>query len=187
VDSLSLLAETSNTNTRPRSLRTDDNQYVLLVRVHEEPDETLLQVRAHLGGVGFFHVFLDEQANQLAQAIAKTDEKATQLVRQRLKDEHGITLTTDGYHLLADHPNGPKRRSVLKTDDERFSARAKVHFDEDDEETLLRVRLYIEGFGAAQLVLSDHFRIRANISGRTDADAFERVRGELARQGIELQ
>jgi hypothetical protein len=187
MDSLTLLAETSNTNVRPRSLRTDDREFVLLVRVHEEPDETLFQVRARLKDVGFFHVVLDEQANQLAQAIAWEDKNATKLIRQRLKDEHGIELTTDGYHLMAEHPNGSRRRAKLQSDDERFSARATVHFDEDGEETLMRIRLYIDGFGATQLVLSDRCRIRANISGRTDSDAFERVRGELARQGIELQ
>lgn len=187
MDSYSLLAETSSSNVRPRSLRTNDNGYVLLVRVHEEPEETLLQVRAHLLGVGFYHVVLSTDGDLLAQAIHKKDETATDLIRERLKTEHGVELTTPGYHLMADHPNGTKRRSQLKSDDECYSARAKVHFDEDSEETLLRARLYIHGFGTVQLVFSDRRRIRAFVSGRTDSDAFERVRGELVRKSIELQ
>jgi hypothetical protein len=187
MDSLSLLAEASSGNVRARSLRTDDDAYALLVRVHDEPGGTLLQLRAWLNEFGFFHVVVDDEGCLVTSAVAETDGKATELVRRRLRDEHGIELTTPGYHLLADHPNGSRRRAVLHTDDDRLSARAKVYFDEDGDETLLRVRLFVDGFGAIQLVLSDRGRIKALLTGRTDSDAYDRVRGELARKGIELE
>jgi hypothetical protein len=189
MDSMTLLAEHSNSHVRVRSLRTDDNRFSLLVRVHDEPDETTyLHLRPFFHDLGFFHVFIDTDGGLYATAIAKTDTEATEKLHQRLKDENGIELTTEGYHLLAEHSNG-KRRSVLHADDERLSARAKAYIPEDDEqeETLIRLRVFVDGYGSIQLVVSNWGRVLAVTSGRTDADAYTRIRGELARKGIELE
>jgi hypothetical protein len=187
MDSQTLLAEASSSHVRVRRLMTDDERYSLRVRVHDEPDGSLLHLRPHIDGLGFFHVVVDDEGGYLTSAIATTDKHAAELVYERLRDELDIELTTEGYSLLADHPNGNKRRSVLHTDDERLSARAKVYFDEDEEEHLLRIRLFIDGFGAVQLMLTDRGRMLAFITGRTDSDAYDRIRGELARKGVELE
>jgi len=189
LDSLTLLALPSASDTprqRPRSLRTDDGRYVVLVRVFDQPEGPLLQVRVYIDTLGFLHLALDGRGALLTTVIDARDGDATTILRKRLADEHGITLDDDGWHLLADHVNGDRRTSVLRSDDCRLSLRAKVHFDEDGEEALVRLRLFIDGLGALQIVASDNGRVLASISGRTDSDAYERIRGELARKGIEL-
>lgn len=52
---------------------------------------------------------------------------------------------------------------------------------------LLRLRLPLKDFGAIQIVVSNWRRVLALISGKTDSDAYGRIRGELARKGIELE
>jgi len=187
MDAVSLLAEPTSSNVRARSLRTDDERFSLSVRVHEGADGTYLHLRPYLHDLGYFHLFIDTDGGLYATAIAPTDQEATDMVRERIKQEVGIELTTEGYWLMAEHPNG-KRRSVLHGNQERLSARAKAYIPEDDEEeSLVRLRLYAAEFGHIQVVLSSYGRVLALMSGRTDADVYSRIRGELARKGIELE
>jgi hypothetical protein len=51
----------------------------------------------------------------------------------------------------------------------------------------MRLRLFVEGYGSIQLVISNWGGVLALTSGRTDTDAYTRIRGELARKGIELE
>ena len=155
------------------------------VRVHDEPRRLPLHLRPHIDGLGFFHVVVDD-GGYLTSAIATTDKQAAELVYERLREErhrahYGGLLAPGG------PPERHKRRLALRTDDERLSARAKVYFDEDEEEHLLCIRLFIDGFGAVQLMLTDRGRMLAFITGRTDSDAYDRIRGELARKGVELE
>lgn len=187
MDALTLLAEPTESNVRARTLRTDDDRFVFSVQVQEEPEGTYLHSHSYLHGLGYFHLFMDTEGGLYATAIAATDSAATEMVRKRIADEAGIELTHEGYWLLAEHPNG-KRRSVLTGNQERLSARAKAYIPEDDEEELLlRLRLYASEYGHVHVVISSYGRILALMSGRTDADVYNRIRGELARKGIELE
>ena len=88
------------------------------------------------------------------------------VVDAHLKEEHGITLTTDGYHLLADHPNG------------------FFHVFLDEQANQLAQAIASTSRGSAPPSWCSR---TTAASARVSAGAFERVRGELARQGIELQ
>jgi hypothetical protein len=186
MDSLTLLAVPTNSNVRARSLRTDDERFALAVQAHEEQDATYLHLRAYLHDLGNFHLFIDGDGGLYATAIDASDQLAGERLRKRVEEEIGLEFTHPGSYLLAEHPDG-KRRSVLQSGG-YLSVRAKAYVPEDDEEeSLLRLRVFVNGYGHIQLVISSYGRVLALMSGRTDTDVYNRVRGELARKGIELE
>jgi hypothetical protein len=189
MDALTLLADQSTPQPRTDLLRTDDGRFSVLVRVYDEPEPmgTFLQLRPHLEGFGSFHLFIDSDGGLYATATGDDDEQASERLHGRLKDELKYELTTPGYDLQATSSNG-KRGAVLQSADGGLALRAKAYLPgDDDEEVLLRLRLSVKEFGAIQIVVSNWGRVLALISGKTDGDAYGRIRGELARKGIELE
>jgi hypothetical protein len=146
-----------------------------------------MHVRGYLRDLGerpHFHVLLDRDAGLYTTALAATDEAADELIRQRMS-ELGIEPDYDQREMTADVPGVPR----LEDEDgpRGLSARARAHIPlEDEEESLLRVRLFGRDFGHSELVLSYYGRV-VQTSGRTDKEAYSRVRGELSRKGIELE
>jgi hypothetical protein len=170
-------------------LRTADGRFTVLARVHEEgePLGTFLEVGAYLRGFGHFHLLLDTDGGLYATALAEQEVEATGRLRRRLREENKIELTGDGRHLEAERQDATRRPTVLHSGDGRVSLRARAYVDDDDEESLLRLRLFVKEFGAIQVVISEWGRVLALITGRTDSDAYTRIRGELVRKGIELE
>jgi hypothetical protein len=92
----------------------------------------------------------------------------------------------DATTLLAHHANGSRRTSVLTTDDDSVSVRAKVF--EDDEHALLQIRAWIDPMNH---YLHAYFDIGTgallvSTTGTQDQDAYERAANELQRRGITL-
>jgi hypothetical protein len=93
---------------------------------------------------------------------------------------------TDSYSLLAAHPDGARRRGVLRSDDDAYSVRTKVLVD-DDGDDLLQLRVEIASEGYLHLVVDCHRQLVAMSTGSTDDDAWQRVKGELQRKGYDLR
>jgi hypothetical protein len=92
----------------------------------------------------------------------------------------------DATTLLANHANGSRRTSVLATDDESISVRAKVF--EDDERTILQIRAWLEPMSHYLHAYFDaeSGALLAATTGTQDQDAFDRAANELVRRGINL-
>ena len=92
----------------------------------------------------------------------------------------------DATTLLANHANGSRRTSVLTTDDESLSVRAKAF--ESDERAILQIRAWISDLGH---YLHAYFDIGTgallvSTTGTQDQDAYDRAANELKRRGINL-
>jgi hypothetical protein len=92
----------------------------------------------------------------------------------------------DATTLLAHHANGSRRTSVLTTDDEAVSLRAKVF--EDDERSILQVRAWLDTMSH---YLHAYFDVETgallvSTTGTQDQDAYDRAANELQRRGIRL-
>lgn len=92
----------------------------------------------------------------------------------------------DAKTLLANHANGSRRTSVLQTDDESVSVRAKVY--EDDERTILQIRAWVADLGHYLHAYFDAETgaLLVSTTGTQDQDAYERAANELTRRGISL-
>ena len=92
----------------------------------------------------------------------------------------------DAITLLADRVDGSRRTSVLKSDDEAVSVRAKLY--EDDEKAVLQMRAWVDPLGH---YLHAYFDVEtgallATTTGTQDADAYDRAKHELKRRGYDL-
>ncbi len=185
MDSFTLLADPSE----PKRLRTDDRHFEVRVRVYDEsgPEAgTYLQLQTSMDGFGFFHVLVDSDGGVYAMTRGETDEEARVRLLEHLDHEQRFRFQARGYDLLAEESNG-QRVSVLRSDDGRLAVRAKAYLPGDDEEeSFVRLRASVRDFGDIHMVVSDWGRIVATVSGRSDSDADNRLRGELRRKGIEL-
>lgn len=181
---MSLLAEQSNTHVRTRVLYTEDELYSVRARAYYEPELTVLETSTKLGSLGYFISMVDSERNLLAFVCDYTEDGARKLAHAEL-ERKGIKLTTHFVGLMAEHSNG-RRTSVLHTDDDELSIRAKVHYDDDGEGALIRIRAYVAPEGYIHIVVDDRGRLAAFVTGGTDADAYERVKGELKRRGYDL-
>jgi hypothetical protein len=88
--------------------------------------------------------------------------------------------------LLAETPDGSRRTSVLKLDDDSISVRAKVY--KDEEGRILQYRAYIDELDLYHHIFVDTSTgaVAAVTTGTQDGDAFERGKQELLRRGIDL-
>lgn len=96
----------------------------------------------------------------------------------------GRLSRVDANGLLADHVDGQRRTSVLKTDDGAWSMRVKLI--DTGEDTYMQLRIEAYELGYVHLVLHQDGAIIALVTGATDADAWGRLQGELRRRGVEL-
>ncbi len=85
--------------------------------------------------------------------------------------------------LLADHVTS-KRTSILKDPKGVWELRAKLLGGEDEEFVHLRL-WYIER-GYMHVVLRTDGTLVAMVTGGTDKDTWDRLRGELARHGVDV-
>jgi len=184
VDAITLLAESA---TPSLHLQTEDGRFRLGVRVYDDYQDTYVHVRAYLRDLGerpHFHLLLDRDAGVYATALAGNDEDASKRIRERM-GEAAIKPDGDERDMAAGGPG------VSQLEDEDgpwgLSVRARAHIPLDDEESLLRVRLFARDFGHTELVLASCGRIVSLTSGKTDKEAYSRTRGELSRRGIELE
>ncbi len=92
----------------------------------------------------------------------------------------------DATTLLANHANASRRTSVLTTDDDTISVRAKVF--EGDDHTVLQIRAWLDELGHYMHVYFDATTgsLLVSTTGKQDQDAFDRAANELQRRGIRL-
>jgi hypothetical protein len=126
---------------------------------------------------------LDYMGRVVAMASADVAGEADALARGELKRK-GISVVHEE-KLLADAVTGPKRTSVLRIGDD-VSLRVK-RMDDSEDGSWLQLRMWMStSAGYVHLVLTDTGHLVCVVSGRTDQDAWQRVQGELNRQGVEF-
>jgi len=124
---------------------------------------------------------LDYMGRLAAIASSDTAAEADALALGDLRRK-GMEIAHD-QPLLADAVGGPRRTSVLQWGD-GLSVRVK-RLDDSEDGTWLQIRAYMDtSMGYIHAVLTDTGQLVCLISGRTDQDAWQRVQGELARQGL---
>jgi hypothetical protein len=144
----------------------------------------LLQGIVQFTGHLWVTVVYDEYLREVLTVAGWTEEDADKLVRAQLK-LRGLEVV-DGYTRLRPPPvNGSKRSGVVRSDDGYFSARARGHVDEE-EGAFVRLRVESPEVGFRHTVIDERGAIIATSSGKTDADAWTRVRNEMERQGYEV-
>lgn len=185
TDSYALLADVTTSGRRTAVLKTDDDGYSLRGWVMWSGDRQLLLIRAWLNYEKYTYVLLDERASILATATGGVHEETYQRIREEMERKHiPLGPRDDEYGLLADHVDGQRRTSVLKTDDGMWSMRVKLV--DAGEHTYVQTRIGVYEVGYAHLALRNDGAIVAIVTGATDADAWGRFQGEMRRRGIEL-
>ena len=184
MDSLTFLADPTSPGTkRTALLRLDGWPHTVRTTVMHIDREPVLLFRVWLGGViGYVYVLVDRWSRVLAEATGTKDEDVDPLIRERLAAK-GVHLDAEGkeYSLLADHVENGRRTSVLRSDEDTIRVRARLWFDEDGDDELVHVRAEFSEFGFIHLVIDQEAALVAKATGKTDGDAWERIRGELGR------
>jgi hypothetical protein len=191
MDQLTLLAApaTNGSHKQPTVLTADDGCYVSARFRELTPIDAaagrLLQAVVQFTNVRWVSLVFDQWLRKVTAAAAWTEEEADGHIRADLQ-RRGLAVS-DGYvRLRPIQPAGNKRASVVRSDGGLFSARVRVHVDHEEGETLVRLRLATAEAGFRHAVIDEHGRLIASSSGTTDADAWTRVRNEMARQGYEI-
>lgn len=189
MDQVTLLAPhaTSGSSKHPTVLSSDDEYLSARFRQLRPADAgtgPLLQSIVHFAGHLWVSVVYDEYLREVLTVVGSTEEQTDALMRAQLK-LRGVEVA-DGYTRLRPPPvNGNKRSGLVRSDDGYFSARARGHLDED-EGAFVRLRVETPEVGFRHTVIDERGAILATSSGRTDADAWTRVRNELERQGYDI-
>jgi len=187
--SYALLADLSADGVSPKVLSTDDGRFEAraeaLVTESGGMQEPLLAVSIGHDR-GFTRLVLDYTGRLNAMATASSDAGADVLVRDDLHRK-GLSVIVETEPLVADAVTGPKRTSVLHWgDDDELSVRVK-RMDDDYRGSWLQIRAYLATApGYVHPVLTHNGQLVCLVSGRTDQDAWQRVQGELSRQGVEF-
>lgn len=185
TDSYALLADATTSGRRTAVLKTNDDGYSLRGWVMWSEDRQLLLIRAWLKYEGYTYVLLDDRASILATATGEGHQDTYQRIREEMERKRiPLGPRDDEYGLLADHVDGQRRTSVLRSDDGMWSMRVKLM--DTGEKTYVQVRIEAYEVGFVHLVLHDDGAIVAMVTGATDADAWGRLQGELRRRSIEL-
>jgi hypothetical protein len=190
MDQQTLLAApaTNGSHKQPTVLAADDGYVTARFRQLTPADDAngdLLQAIVHFKDARWITLVFDESARETAFAAGWTAEEADAHVRADL-ERRGLAVL-DGYRRLWPmQPAANKRASVVRSDDGRYSARGRIHVDHEEGETLVRLRVATAEAGFRHTVIDRHGRLIASSSGTTDADAWTRVRNEMARQGYEI-
>src|SRR4051794_32784902 len=153
TDSYALLADATRSGRRTAVLKTEDEAYSIRASVMHSEDRQLLLVRAWLADM-YVYVLLDERAGILATATGERHEDTYERIRDEVarRKHYPLRARDDEYGLLADHVEGSRRTSVLKSDDDAWSMRVKLI--KTDEDTLIQARIWVGGeVGYAHLVL----------------------------------
>jgi hypothetical protein len=196
MQSLTLFAERDRTDTLSRVLATDDGRFSLSAQLcrdvrSDDPEDDYLHLRAWFAspneeaGFSAFHVVIDLKGALLQMVVGETHRIATSRLLRRMR-ENDIELT-DVEELTAEFID-ERKASGLKARAGAITLRAKAYpSDKPLDESLLCLRLLYGPVGAVQVVISDLGRLLAMGTGRRDRDAFERVRQELIRKGVEVK
>ena len=191
MDTFSLVADRAST----RMLRTPDDRFRVSAMVWADSYGTQLHVRTFLaplaesndGRGGHYHLLLDRSGGVILTAVAETEDEAATRLKERASADLGAQVPDDGEWLECSDGS----RSVMYGLDESLEPRAKAHVPEvDDEEeageSLIRLRVHALDSMHFEVALQAYGCPAATARGRTEADAYNRIRGELARLGIEL-
>jgi hypothetical protein len=186
TDAYALLADaTTSPGRRTAVLKTHDEGYTVRGWVMQSDGRQFLLIRAWLWDK-YVYVVVDDRASILATATGETHPSTYQRIREELARKRiPLGEAHDEYGLLADHVDGQRRTSVLKDDVDRWSIRVKF-IDTLDEDVYLQLRIWIAELGFAHLMLEGDGAIVALVTGATDADAWDRLRGEMKRRSVEL-
>jgi hypothetical protein len=193
TDTFSLVADRASA----RVLRTPDDRFRVSATVWTDAYGTQLHVRAFLaplaesnkGRGGHYHLLLDNEGRVILTAVGPTEDEAAARLKERAATDLGAQLPDDDDGEWLECSDGS--RSVMYGLDGRLELRAKAHVPEvDDEEeageSLIRLRVHAVESMHFEVAVQAYGCPTASARGRTDADAYNRIRGELARLGIEL-
>jgi hypothetical protein len=174
MDSATLLADPTADGRRTAVLK-DAAERGFQVRANAlAAEEDLLLINLWLGGyLEHFGLIVDSRWMLPASAKTHSREELVTELREQL-DTMGYPLVAgEDRPLLADHVAG-RRTSVLKDDKAVWELRAKLLFDDDQDEEFIQLRVWYTDRGYLHIVY------------RTDGTFVAAVRGELARHDIVL-
>jgi hypothetical protein len=183
MDSYTLLADATDAGRRTAVLKLDGSWIQVRANVLAA-DEDLLFVDLWLGGA-VKHLGLVFDSRWMLPASTQDHDRQVALddVRGQL-EVLGYPLTLgENRPLLADHVAG-KRTSVLKDDDGVWELRAKLLVEDDEQ--FVHLRLWYTERGYMHFVLRTDGTFVTEVTGGTDKDTWDRMRGELARHGVDV-
>jgi hypothetical protein len=184
TDSYALLADPTTGGRRTAVLKSRDEAYTVRGWVMRSDERQFLLVRGWIFDK-YVYVLLDDRASILATATGEVHESTYQRIRDEVERKRiPLGARDDEYGLLADHVDGQRRTSVIKSDDDMWSIRVKLIETEDDN--LVQLRIWSNELGFAHLLLDDNGAIVALVTGGTDADTWGRLQGEMRRRNIDL-
>lgn len=184
MDQVSLLAPSGAS--APKQLRTDNEDVtVSFTELRGNDDERLLEAKVHFVGERYISVVYDEWLREVCIVAAPNIMQTPALVKTDLR-RRGIDGVQRGARFEPEPGNGHKRRAaVVHSEDGTFSARARAHYDEEDG-TFVRLRVETKDAGYRHTVIDARGTLIATASGKSDSDAWTRVRNELERQGYAM-
>jgi hypothetical protein len=190
MSALTLVAPIGGGVEVPNVLAVDDGRFLVGARVHHRPEDRYIELRSRLSrpddpeGFGCFHVLVDSVGGLYGRAVAAGWEETAELLLSRFREDTGEEFIDKPEELRLDHlPEKPT--GVLRTRDGTVMLRAKVYPLVQDDESIVLMRLLVEGFGTVQAAVSDYGRL-VIVTGDTDKDAFQHMRSEFARKDIDL-
>jgi hypothetical protein len=183
MDSYTLLADATYDGRRTALLKLDGSE--IQVRANAlAADEDLVFIDLWLGG-SIEHLGLVFDSRWMLPASTQDHDRQVALddVRSQL-DALGYPIRAgEDRPLLADHVIS-KRTSVLKDDQSIWEMRAKVLADDDEQ--FVHLRLWYTERGYMHIVLRTDGTLVAMVTGGTDKDTWDRLRGELSRHGVDV-
>lgn len=189
VDALTFRADATTPGTkRTALLRLEGRAETVRATVlWTDEDEPLLMLRLWVGEeVGYTYYVVDRWARVCVDATGPTHDTVAPLIHERLAAK-GIALKADEAEtLLADHVDGSRRTSILRSEDDTIRLRAKLMLDESEYDDLLHLRAEFTERGFVHVVIDQQARLCAKSSGKTDSDTWTRIEGELNRMEYEL-
>jgi hypothetical protein len=186
MDSYALLADPTSDGRRTALLKADMADIQARATALAAEDD-LLFIDLWLGkDVEHFCVVFDSRWF-LPAATADHDRRDAYAELRKQLDDLGYVLgdSDDDRTLMADHVQNGRRTAVLQDDAGTWSLRAKL-LSTAEEELFVQLRLKHSERGFMHAVFTDAGTFVTSATGGTDKDAWDRLRGELGRRGIDV-
>jgi hypothetical protein len=186
VDSYAMLADLVSNGRRTAVLKADS--FDIQVRATAlAADDDLLFVDVWLGDE-VEHLGLVFDPRWAIPAVAQNHDRGLAYadLRTQLTDlDYVLGDVSDDRTLLADHVKNGRRTAVLQDDVGTWSLRAKVLLTED-EKLYVQLRIWYSERGFMHAVVDEAGTFITSVTGGTDKDTWDRLRGELSRRDIEV-